>query len=472
MCKVKVYEIFFCYRRAGAQTAKLFKRYLENKKEFRGTVWYSDDECYGNYKTDIVNLISRAECAVLFLTNGFTENFLERPDSYECITAQELVEIERRKQIYKDFRIITINLDGYCLDNKDQKILETLFKSAGIYKDESVGHFSQCNINNFNVARDKEEILFERLSQELLPDKYYQKQKILGNFYYRKEPTSVEIIFWDVDRGIPSKNIEFLLSSKEIAFYAEVQNAKVELNSEKQNDTMLSVVNCDCFLADEDEVKYIQIYYQPIKYELFSKCLSIWDKGRLNMSKKLMEFEQDSEQYEIPNAMGLALMVVTKDQYLIFTKRSMKRKIRKGEYDCSIVEGLKIEHDNYNIDTDEYLDMECYRAYQEEICANSEDITIQINGLILDKEYGQWNFIGTVFTEKCKEDIMYEHATRKDTYEKNTLEFIPFIKDGKKTTEFIDAGIKKFRRIGMWDTALAVLKATLLCLEFEESDIK
>ena len=39
-------DIFLCYRRTGAQTAKLFKRYLESM-QFGGKVWYSDDEIYG-----------------------------------------------------------------------------------------------------------------------------------------------------------------------------------------------------------------------------------------------------------------------------------------------------------------------------------------------------------------------------------------------------------------------------------------
>ena len=69
-------DVFLCYRRHSAQTAKLFKRYLTTHR-FVGEVWYSDGEVYGNYKMDIPTLIGNAKCAVVFIDPGFTDRFLD-----------------------------------------------------------------------------------------------------------------------------------------------------------------------------------------------------------------------------------------------------------------------------------------------------------------------------------------------------------------------------------------------------------
>ena len=85
-------DVFICYRRYGAQTAKLFKRYLV-AHNFPGKVWYSDSEINGNYKLDPADLISEAECAVMFIDPDFTKDFLSSENMFECITAREVLEI-------------------------------------------------------------------------------------------------------------------------------------------------------------------------------------------------------------------------------------------------------------------------------------------------------------------------------------------------------------------------------------------
>lgn len=67
-------DVFICYRRYGAQTAKLFKRYLI-AHNFPGKVWYSDSEINGNYRLDPADLISEAGCAVMFIDPDFTKDF-------------------------------------------------------------------------------------------------------------------------------------------------------------------------------------------------------------------------------------------------------------------------------------------------------------------------------------------------------------------------------------------------------------
>ena len=95
-------QLFLCYRRSGAQTAKLFSFYMRRKyPQIR--VWYSDLEPEGNYKLNIPDLIGGSYGVVIFLSRDFTKGFLDRngnintnsdgeKPSEECITVQEIIE--------------------------------------------------------------------------------------------------------------------------------------------------------------------------------------------------------------------------------------------------------------------------------------------------------------------------------------------------------------------------------------------
>ncbi len=455
-------DIFLCYRGRGAQTAKLFKRYMTSRKY--DSVWYSDHEVYGNYKKDIPDLISAAKCAVLFITDNFFHNFIpdeNNPKSIdnpiECITLLEIIEIERKLQIDNDFKIVTVFLDREAITIDEQNILRKVFNDAGILTEDSVNHFAQSNIVKFNTRKDIEEDLFESLYNSILSSEYFN-DKLIGNFEFCQNKTTVDIIVQDFKKPISIAFVEF---SDEIDFYNKVERINSNVVNAKQNDDMISVVKCNSTRESNTDNLEIEILFKTIEYRLFNKCIQLWDNERLKISEKIYNYDCEEELYCIPNAMGLALMVITSDNYLVFSKRSLQRAIRTGEYDCSIVEGLKIEVDeppffDYDIFDENYIINECHRAYKEEISDKDSKITVNLNGIILDKQYGQWNIVGTIYTDRTREQLIQEHPLRRDTYEKNQLIFVPLEK------EMILKKVTEFKRVGLWDTALAVLKLTLL----------
>jgi len=221
----------------------------------------------------------------------------------------------------------------------------------------------------------------------------------------------------------------------------------------------------------------IVVRYQPIEYKLFHKTLKIWNTAGLNLNQKLHLYTLEKGQYEIPNAMGLAFMVITADRKLIFTRRSAKRSIRPNEYDCSIVEGLRIEVDSpkygkYDIFDENYVELEIRRAYREEITANDDHIRIKVNGVILDKEYGQWNIVGTIFSGETADEIMRNHSVRNDTFENIHMEAVSLCDEsGHPTLEYTKTALPRFLRHKMWAMGLAALYGALRDAGFSDSDI-
>mgnify|MGYP003456457407 CR=1 FL=1 len=134
-------DVFLCYRDSGSETAKQFKKSLAKiKTKNFGYVWYSDQESVGDFKRDISRLIPSASYAILFITKDFTNGFLtsDGQNNYEkCITVQEIIEIEKRRQENK-ITVIAVHIAGYVLGDKDLMILETVFENERINKQESV----------------------------------------------------------------------------------------------------------------------------------------------------------------------------------------------------------------------------------------------------------------------------------------------------------------------------------------------
>ena len=435
-------DVFLCYRRAGAQTAKLFKRYLDSTK-FPAKVWYSDGEIYGNYKNDIPELIGSAQCAVLFVDTDFTKGFTENDSDFDCITAHEIVAIEKKIQSDPDFRILVVALDCKGFSLEAQKALACIFSHAGIYTEQSVLHFAQCNLNEFKTAKDDEYVLFENLAKELLSTSFFQQHPQQGNFGFGKKGTMADVVIWDAEKGIEPGDIAFKLESAEIPLYRKIAKMRSSVSDEIQNNTMISLNQLEVSLSDNDERMNVVVCYQPIEYRLFHKTLKIWNTAGLNLDQKLHLYTLEKGPYEIPNAMGLAFMVITADDQLILTRRSAKRSIRPNEYDCSLVEGLQIEVDSskygkYDVFDERYVELEIRRAYQEEICANDDHIQIKINGIVLDKEYGQWNIVGTIFSDKDSKTLMRNHSVRNDTFEYIHMEMIS-VRDtaGNLTLEYL-----------------------------------
>ena len=483
-------QLFLCYRRPGAQTAKLFSFYMRrNHPEIQ--VWYSDRETEGNFTLDVPELIRMSYGAVIFVTNGFTQDFLSE-DGYinanqyrtthgeECVTVQEIIEIERNLQERSEFELHIINLDGATLGEKDQAVLEKVFEQAGILSENSVAHFSQRNYNAFYTARDHEELFFDRMIGAYLPNN--TQLAIQGNYSIGNYTTTVDVLCWDCKQYILSKNITFELEYEDIPLYDRIERTPLRGEELRQDDDILSVVRFDQGLTTNEELKYINLLCRISKYHLFKKALDLWDRNGFKMSSEIARYlngEEEQRRYTIPNAMGLALMVVTKDDKLVFSRRSSKRRVRSNEFDCSIVEGLIPTVDkevggvftSYDYTMENYIDLECKRAFYEEICVDP-NISTSLFGLILDRKYGQWNLVGMIRSSLTSRQIQILHPTRDDTTEANRLYYVDYMNSkGERDLTAIKDAIQLYKKAGLWDTALTVLCGTLTILGYNQDEI-
>lgn len=469
-------DVFVCYRRYSAQTAKLFKKYALQHR-INAEIWYSDCEVYGNYKIDPHNLISPAKCAVLFIDPDFTHSFLDQESSFECITAIEIVEIIKKKLADSSFRIITVYVDrNAAITEKEYETICSLLNRNHVENPkEAAKLISQNNAVYFSTAKDDEDELFFSISRRMLSNEYYSEHTPNGNYYFGIIPTSVDVVLWDSLKNINSSNIYFENTPMTIPLYGKIERIRSDLSYESQNNTMVSLVGTDVILNDETEEKLLSVRYQKIDYKLFYKTLSLWNQFELN--KQIAAFDWRSDIYEIPNAMGLAFMVITSDKQLLFTRRSKKRRVRSGEYDCSIVEGLKIfgfnsNGDEYDINDEKYVENEIHRAFCEEVCSIDEGLEIKIYGLVLDKKYGQWNFVGVINTPLSAEEIKCCHSLRDDTFEDNEMEFIPFVDDtGALSLSRIEHKLKVYLGEGIWSMALTAVHASLINAGFNNNQI-
>lgn len=466
-------DVFLCYRQAGAQTAKLFKRYLM-KTNFQGKVWYSNEEYLGNYKNDIDDLIQHAEAIVVFIDNDFTKGFLQSGKSIECITELEFINIVKKQLSDIPAQLFTVYLDRQGFTENEIAVLETTLKEYRVGNAvEALKLITQNNQILFSTRSDYEEILFDRIQTALSKKLNYAIDHVVGNFYFGTMPTTVDVVLWDVERGIDINSVHFELDSKRIPFYCKVQNARSNILFEGQNNQMISMLGFDAVLSDDFEEKTVYIKYQTIEYELFYKCLKLWNQ--LDCEKMISLYDWKKDLYSVPNAMGMSFMVITSDEKLLFTRRSELRSVRSNEYDCSIVEGLKpISLDQfgneYSINEENYLEREILRAFREEVCS-VDSIKVKVCGLVLDKKYGQWNLIGTIRTDYTADDIKRLHSTRADTYEATYIEFAEYTIDGELSIVPLKKYIEKYIISEMWGMAFATVYAALLDVGFTPKDI-
>ena len=471
-------DIFLCYRRPGAQTAKLVKRYFDSiQLPFK--VWYSDKERVGNYKLDIPELIDSSKCVIMFVDDNFTKDFLKKTGTTECITKYEIIEIEKKIQRDSDYLVVIVALNGLGFTKKCSKDLELLFKENGIFRENSVQYYVLRNKISFNPYEDDESLLFDEIVHTLINSKLLENEKFFGNFYFGNKQTYADIIVWDQEKGIKPENISFTLSMNEQPqLYTQIDRIKVKDIEVSHNNDMVSVTNFYSTLTNNREDLLINIEYLRNSYEQFKKTLMIWNSSGLGINQKVGTYSIDNNKvYEVPNAMGLAFMVVTKDNYLLFTRRSCERGIRPNECDVSIVEGLKLKVEseiyNYDInDTNNYVLNEIKRAYREEVCFYDEEIKVKINGIVLDKEYGQWNIVGTIFSSDTSSDIIRKHPLRGDSFEKIAMEFIPLLNENNELTlDYLKPMTSKFIEHKFWSMGYATLYGALKDVGFTDKDI-
>lgn len=198
-------RIFFCYRQEGAEVAKHF--YDEMNKECNldkegnnivyGKIWMSNLEARGNYRCDISSLIKSAEIVVLFISKNFTAGFLDGNGKIntQCVTAQELLAIEKKRQNTKNednYRILSLNIDGYSIDKQDDRqIIEQLFRNKKILANDSVDAICSNNMNSYHIGDMPSEFhdFLECLKIKKRPKSQSYTQHITDNSNLFKEST-------------------------------------------------------------------------------------------------------------------------------------------------------------------------------------------------------------------------------------------------------------------------------------------
>ena len=441
-------DAYLCYRSRGAQTAKLFKRYMTSQGY--GEVWYADDEACGKNPGEIPGLISRAACGILFIGAGFFDGFAG------SLTELEMIEIRKKLQDDPQFRLLAVFLDREGLTDEEDRMLTQTFRNAGIPANPLI----RCSRILFNTARDYEGSLFRRLRSWVL----YPVERAEGSFAFCGEKTSVDVIRADVSGPV---RISFSEYSGTLPFYDEVNRAPSSSFGEPEDGKMVSVVGWES--SRDSEGLYLLLSYCTVEDRLFHKCIRLWDSPVLKIREKMQSYDSTSPGalFEIPNAMGLALMVVTADGYLAFSRRSWNHRIRSGEYDCSLVSGLCLEGENpetgdYDIYDEDYVQQECLRVYREGVCDSTEGVELKLHGVILDRSYGQWNLAGTLFTPRTSLQLRQSRP-------KGAGGELIFVKAEPET---LKKALPELRHVGMWDTALAVLELTMENLGFGPDALK
>ena len=455
-------DIFLCYRSRGAQTAKLFKRYMASQGG--GDVWYAEDEAGGTDRQDIPSLIGGAKCAVLFITEDFFQGF--SGDDGKDATVLAVTEIERRLSTDPDFRMLTVFLDRGPLDREEEAALEQAFRSSGVLCPGSLAHFTGSDRIPFDTARDHENDLF-RLLRTAIQAVVSRRWSAAGSFRFCGKKTAVDLVQAELTGPV---EIAFSEYSGTVPFHERIDQIPGNAYTDRRTDEMICVVGWESSRNPDNGGVHILLTYKPVEYRLFHKSIQLWDDPELKLRQKMQDYDctVPGALFEIPNAMGLAMMLVTADGSLVFSRRSRSRRIRPGEFDCTAVEGLQMEVEDektggYDVEDQAYVEHEFLRIYREEICEDTQGVRLLVNGILLDRDYGQWNIAGTVFTPKTSAELQREHPYREDSYEQNELIFVK--PDQLKTA------LEEMRRVGMWDTALAVLQLTLLRMGLDSASL-
>ena len=280
-------------------------------------------------------------------------------------------------------------------------------------------------------------------------NRFFRSKKNLAyykyNFMFGKKETSIRIVDGDGHRHIQKGNIStrisgdgdeaFELNPEILYFYdkvlAEFEDKKAEGKSVPWNGTVLSLYKYQISRTEDEEEYKIILYLQKTGYykvyatinNLFERCP---ETGR-----KLIDYTKEfnyrsDEMYLLPNAIGMSLQVITKDQKTIFSVRSSESGFRAGESDASIVEGINALQDMVNHEIDFYK--AAGRAFNEEICdADEELMEIALLGLVHDEKYNQWNIIGRINVNLTQEQIIQRrNSGTSGKWELDTLDFIPF----------------------------------------------
>ena len=225
-----------------------------------------------------------------------------------------------------------------------------------------------------------------------------------------------------ISRTIPSENLELSLSLYKTDYY-----------------TFLATVgSLDCKLATP-----------PAVWTIRSAYLSDIDYSRP------VPF--------LATGFGIALVVITRDNKIIVTKRGEQTAIRPGEYDISVAEAMHPVFDRLDNSPNPSIYRTGIRGAMEEIGVTLFEKDIIYLGFGVDAQYYQWEVIGMAKTNDTSDAIMERRS--KGTGGKWEVKHIEFINADPKAVLIY---IKNHR---LWSIAKAALYWTLV-YEFGKNKVE
>lgn len=296
------------------------------------------------------------------------------------------------------------------------------------------------------------------------------KEFILGN---RK--TSVVVIDGDGYKIIDSNNIRAHVSKptsrkwpEEVEQYYAKSLLEIQEKEEKGENNLwdgpiFSLRKYRIRRITDLEENAIELHLEEFGFYRVHSTISNLGSGPDSLRQKYIDsFDFDSGLiYELPNAIGIAMLIKTRDNKAIFVTRSNSSGYRPGEHDVSVVEGVQPKFD-YDGDTISFEKV-AKRATIEEICGKDKDgtedkiqdkIDVSILGFVFDKEYNQWNIIGFIDLRLTQDEIVQRRNSGiSGKWELTSLDFIEF------TLKDIMEYLSKHK---MWDMGLVTTYFSLV----------
>ena len=298
-------------------------------------------------------------------------------------------------------------------------------------------------------------MVISTIFQDSLNQLYSRLRKFVFRLFYRKKgnalfqnrtfviagrPTNVVVIDGDGYRTFENENLHVHVSEnlpcalpKEVVAFRE--KTVTELEERKQrgesvpwNGKTLSLFKYIVSRTEDFEAYQLDVHLAKNDYYTTFATIHNLDSGNPTLRELYIDpysFENNAV-YELPNAIGICLCVRTKDNKIIFAVRSSDSGYRPGESDVSVVEGINPQYDlkAHSLDLLEA----CNRSIDEEI-GNIErkKITVSVLGLVFDKEYNQWNFIGDAYVDMTQDELLSRrNSGTSGRWELKSLDFVKF----------------------------------------------
>ena len=318
---------------------------------------------------------------------------------------------------------------------------------------------------------------FKRLMFRLFHRKKVKTSEDAQCFILGKRETNVMIIDGDGESTFENQNLVIHIQDalpyelpQEVSAFrqqtvSELERRKKEGQTVPWNGNVLSLNKYNVSRTANDEDYCLELSLSKTDYYTVYSTIHNLKNGTPSLREKYIDtfpFENNIL-YPLPNAVGLCLCVKTKDNKIIFAVRSSNSGFRPGESDVSVVEGLNPQLDirMHSID----LVSACKRAVFEEIGKVEEDkLDVSVLGLVYDKEYNQWNFIGTAYVDLTQDQLI----TRRNSgaagkWELKNLDFIRF--HPKDIFQYLSTHT-------MWDMGVITVYFTLVHSGFSKEKLE